>query len=214
MLAVTSLLGLLMAGFALDAGSAAVSDDPADADEDLFAEDRGDPLGSLPSEDGDDTAAGHLDLADTDASDPGEGWDDLYGSDSADLLYGGTDFDGLFDGPEPLPEEETAAVADPVTDAAPATLGAEDAPAATAPEDGELVEGFDPAVDRIVIGFDASGDADPEVEVTTEDGPGGQMSVVRLDGAVICRVALTDGMAPLTADDVALVPEEALHAPA
>lgn len=201
MLAVASLMGLLLAGFALDGG---LGDDSASQD------DRDSPDGPQP---GPDRFAAYDELFGEggDAPDPdtptglaedGTGWDALYGTD-ADLLYGGTGIDGLFES-----EMQGDSFAETPFDAgiAPGDTPAADAAETPAPDD-LLLADFDPAEDRLVLGV-APEHEEAELSIETlQSYEYGRICEIRLGGEAVCRVPLADGAAPLSASDIALVPE-------
>lgn len=193
MLAALSLIGLLLAGFVLDAGS---SDDDGEEARDRAADPDARP-GPLPGTEEEDaemakdgmdtgdlllTAAQRVDLPPQDMFDAPEDWDSLYGSDAADQLYGGTGFDALFD---------TGVVAN----AAPADAFGRG-----------LITDFDPALERLVLEIEGSGGPDPELSLTEETGAEGRVCEIRVDGALVCRVALAGDAPALTPGDIALVP--------
>ncbi len=193
MLAALSLIGLLLAGFVLDAGT---SDDEGE-DGPERAPDPGARPEGLPGIDEEDanmakdgidtgdlvlTAAQRVDLVPQEMAEAPEDWDSLYGSDAAGQLYGGSGFDALFD---------TGAAAN------------------TAPGDAfgrGLITDFDPALERLVLEIEGGGGPDPELSLTEETGAEGRVCEIRVDGALVCRVALAGDAPALTPEDIALVP--------
>lgn len=178
MLAVLSLLGLLVAGFALDAGT----------NDDSPPEEDGTEAGGM----GPATGTGDLLDAPEKAAAGDDGWDDLYGEDGAGELYGG--FDALFG------------------DAPPPPIQAEPVAQQEQPANAADIADYDPAEDCLVVGYDPTGGTDPTVTVTESEGADGRVAEIRLDGVIVCRVALAEGDPAITPADVALVPNDSLEA--
>lgn len=162
--------------------------------------------------------AGHADAGDPD------GWDSLYGEDGADLLYGGAGLDDLFGAPAGAAAIPANAANVPPGNNAPGSASTDDpgvlilgaecrvSPAAAAEDrsaDIPLIADFDPAAEKLVLGFDPATCRDPVVSVSTEDTADGRFSVIRLGGAPVARVVCLPGETrPLTTADIALVTED------
>lgn len=195
MLAVASLIGLLLAGFVLDAGTSEDEGDEA-RDRSPDPDARSGPLPGTQEEDADMakdgidtgdlllTAAQRVDLPPPDMAEAPEDWDSLYGSDAAGQLYGGTGFDALFD----------------------TGMTAQAGPADAFGRG--LITDFDPKLERLVLEIEGSGGPDPELSVTEETGAEGRVCEIRVDGALVCRVALAGDAPALTPGDIALVPAQ------
>jgi hypothetical protein len=74
-----------------------------------------------------------------------------------------------------------------------------------------LIDEFDPAMERLVIGYDTEASSAPHVTIeSAADANGNLIDIIRLNGAPVARVVSLPGAPALSLDSIALVPESEL----